>query len=256
MTCVEAHGNARSLTHWARPGIEPASSWILVQFISAESWWGLLVCDCWMNGIRLGRWTLYTQVQNKPRTFIEKMLLSQQRCQREEKAEGVNEKDFRQQGLSPKLESSGLSHKSSACKPLTKPFPRKKPQTDHNSCTIHQKWVKDVNIHVIAETSMINHYTRCLTAWVIKKMWSKMQWWTHFVFISKYKKLRDINSYIWIHNITCGSLNDANHLATFWYYLKWLIVPLFRDSANPLHQGSSCFCLSDDIDKESQQHYS
>ena len=25
-----AHGNARSLTHWVRPGIEPASSWILV----------------------------------------------------------------------------------------------------------------------------------------------------------------------------------------------------------------------------------
>ena len=31
-----AYGNARSLTHWARPGIEPASSWILVRFISAE----------------------------------------------------------------------------------------------------------------------------------------------------------------------------------------------------------------------------
>ena len=30
----EAHGNARSLTHWARPGIEPASSWILVQFLT------------------------------------------------------------------------------------------------------------------------------------------------------------------------------------------------------------------------------
>ena len=27
-----AHGNARSFTHWARPGIEPASSWILVGF--------------------------------------------------------------------------------------------------------------------------------------------------------------------------------------------------------------------------------
>ena len=29
-TCTAAHGNAGSLTHWARPGIEPASSWILV----------------------------------------------------------------------------------------------------------------------------------------------------------------------------------------------------------------------------------
>ena len=31
-----AHGNARSLTHWMRPGIEPASSWIPVRFVSAE----------------------------------------------------------------------------------------------------------------------------------------------------------------------------------------------------------------------------
>ena len=33
---TEAHGNACSLTHWARPGIEPAASWILVRFMSAE----------------------------------------------------------------------------------------------------------------------------------------------------------------------------------------------------------------------------
>ena len=31
-----AHGNARSLTHWEGPGIEPESSWILVGFVSAE----------------------------------------------------------------------------------------------------------------------------------------------------------------------------------------------------------------------------
>ena len=31
-----AHGNARSLAHWARPGIEPASAWILVRFITTE----------------------------------------------------------------------------------------------------------------------------------------------------------------------------------------------------------------------------
>ena len=29
-TYTSAHGNSRSLTHWARPGIEPTSSWILV----------------------------------------------------------------------------------------------------------------------------------------------------------------------------------------------------------------------------------
>ena len=29
-----AHGNAGSLTHWLRPGIEPATSWFLVRFVS------------------------------------------------------------------------------------------------------------------------------------------------------------------------------------------------------------------------------
>ena len=28
------HSNARSLTHWARPGIKPESSWILVRFVN------------------------------------------------------------------------------------------------------------------------------------------------------------------------------------------------------------------------------
>ena len=31
-----AHSNARSLTHWARSGIEPTSWWILVRFVPAE----------------------------------------------------------------------------------------------------------------------------------------------------------------------------------------------------------------------------
>ena len=31
-----AHGIARSWTHWAGPGIEPESSWILVRFVTAE----------------------------------------------------------------------------------------------------------------------------------------------------------------------------------------------------------------------------
>ena len=40
-TYTKAHSNARSQTHWARPGIEPMSSWILVGFIPAESQWEL-----------------------------------------------------------------------------------------------------------------------------------------------------------------------------------------------------------------------
>ena len=38
VTYTTAHGNTGSLTHWARPGIEPASSWILVRFMSTEPW--------------------------------------------------------------------------------------------------------------------------------------------------------------------------------------------------------------------------
>ena len=33
-TCTTAHSNTGSLTHWARPGIEPASSWFLVDFVN------------------------------------------------------------------------------------------------------------------------------------------------------------------------------------------------------------------------------
>ena len=36
VTHTTAHGNTGSLTHWARPGIEPVSSWISVRFVSAE----------------------------------------------------------------------------------------------------------------------------------------------------------------------------------------------------------------------------
>ena len=35
-TYPTAHGNARFLTHWARPGTEPISSWILVGFVTTE----------------------------------------------------------------------------------------------------------------------------------------------------------------------------------------------------------------------------
>ena len=37
-TYTTAHGNAGSLTHWARPGIESEISWFLVGFISTEPW--------------------------------------------------------------------------------------------------------------------------------------------------------------------------------------------------------------------------
>ena len=37
-TYTTAHNNARFLTHWVRPGIKPASSRMLITFISAEPW--------------------------------------------------------------------------------------------------------------------------------------------------------------------------------------------------------------------------
>ena len=39
-TYITAHSNARSLTHWARPGIEPVSSWILVGFVNCWAMMG------------------------------------------------------------------------------------------------------------------------------------------------------------------------------------------------------------------------
>ena len=36
-----AHSDTGSLTHWARPGIELASSWIIIGFVTAETQWEL-----------------------------------------------------------------------------------------------------------------------------------------------------------------------------------------------------------------------
>ena len=38
VTYTTAQGNAGYLTHWARPGIKPTTSWILVGFVSAAPW--------------------------------------------------------------------------------------------------------------------------------------------------------------------------------------------------------------------------
>ena len=44
LTYTTAHGNARSLTHWPRPGIKTMSSWILVRFVSVAPQWELQSC--------------------------------------------------------------------------------------------------------------------------------------------------------------------------------------------------------------------
>ena len=45
VTYTTVHGNARSSTHWAEPGIKPMSSWIPVGFITIEPQWELLGGD-------------------------------------------------------------------------------------------------------------------------------------------------------------------------------------------------------------------
>ena len=40
-----AHGGNGSLTHWVGPGMEPASSWIPVGFVTLEPRWELLLRD-------------------------------------------------------------------------------------------------------------------------------------------------------------------------------------------------------------------
>ena len=44
-TYTIAHGNARSLTHWARPGIESETSWFLVRFVSTAPWREHSICS-------------------------------------------------------------------------------------------------------------------------------------------------------------------------------------------------------------------
>ena len=45
LTYTTAHGNNGSLTHWARPGIEPVSTWILVRFVYTAPQQELLVLN-------------------------------------------------------------------------------------------------------------------------------------------------------------------------------------------------------------------
>ena len=41
VTYTTAQWNAGSLTHWVRPGIEPASSWMQARLVSTMPWWEL-----------------------------------------------------------------------------------------------------------------------------------------------------------------------------------------------------------------------
>ena len=64
-TYTTLHSNTRSLTHWARPGIEPASSWILVGFLTRWATMGTpgdLFCFCFDH--TRGMWKFLGQGYN------------------------------------------------------------------------------------------------------------------------------------------------------------------------------------------------
>ena len=42
-TYITVHSDARSLAHWASPGMEPTSSWILVGFVTTAPQWELII---------------------------------------------------------------------------------------------------------------------------------------------------------------------------------------------------------------------
>ena len=46
-TYTTAQANAGYLTYWARPGIKPKFSWILVEFVTTEPQWELLIFKIW-----------------------------------------------------------------------------------------------------------------------------------------------------------------------------------------------------------------
>ena len=51
-TYATAHGHTRSLTHWARPQIEPVSSGMLLRFFSAEPRWELLTLHIYLEPLK------------------------------------------------------------------------------------------------------------------------------------------------------------------------------------------------------------
>ena len=62
-----SHSNVGSLTHWARPGIEPTSSWILVRFLNHWAVKGTPVNSIYINSERdsvsLGDKIIYKEEQ-------------------------------------------------------------------------------------------------------------------------------------------------------------------------------------------------
>ena len=56
VTYNTAHGNAGSVTHWARPGIDHTSSWMLVGLVTAEAQWDFLSSSLYQVFSGQSRW--------------------------------------------------------------------------------------------------------------------------------------------------------------------------------------------------------
>ena len=72
-TYATAHGNAGSLTHWARPGTEPATSWFLVTFINhcatmgtPNMWKFNFIGIRWKFKVQSFKWMSYISSAHEP----------------------------------------------------------------------------------------------------------------------------------------------------------------------------------------------
>ena len=73
-TYTTVHGNTRSLTHWARPGLEPASSWMPVRFVPTEprqELLGLCTFYSWNSGLSVLKGDILTRGHTKSPTKLQ-----------------------------------------------------------------------------------------------------------------------------------------------------------------------------------------
>ena len=73
VTYITAHGIARFLTHWVRPGIEPTSSWIQFGFITGIATKGIptLLCIVYKGNQESKSWVFSLHGKKIPFLFLQ-----------------------------------------------------------------------------------------------------------------------------------------------------------------------------------------